>query len=125
MRGLLYSSLILILSACGFANYSSRYIAQDIDVKAFKLELAKHTEAQLLDVRTPEEWANGTIEGAILVNFFDQNFVSEIESLDPSKAVFVYCKAGGRSKKAMHKMLALGFREIYNLKGGYTAYRHE
>ena len=123
MRGLLYSSLIL--NACGSANYSSRYIAQDIDVKAFKLELAKHTEAQLLDVRTPEEWANGTIEGAILVNFFDQNFVSEIESLDPSKAVFVYCKAGGRSKKAMHKMLALGFREIYNLKGGYTAYRHE
>ena len=123
MRGLLYSSLIL--SACGSANYSSRYIAQDIDVKAFKLELAKHTEAQLLDVRTPEEWANGTIEGAILVNFFDQNFVSEIESLDPSKAVFVYCKAGGRSKKAMEKMATLGFKEIYNLKGGYTAYRHE
>lgn len=125
MRGLLYSSLIVILSACGSNNSSSINIAKDLDVKAFRLELAKHTDAQLLDVRTPEEWVNGIIEGAILVNLFDQNFVSKIDSLDPSKAVFVYCKAGGRSKKAMDKMVALGFKEIYNLKGGYTAYRHE
>ena len=125
MKGLLYTSLIVILSACGSANSSSSNIANDLDVKAFKLELAKHTEAQLLDVRTPEEWSNGIIEGAILVNLFDQNFVSNIEPLDPSKAVFVYCKAGGRSKKVMDKMVALGFKEIYNLKGGYTAYMHE
>ena len=125
MRGLLYSSLIAILSACVSANYSSINTAEDLDVKAFKLELVKHTDAQLLDVRTSEEWANGIIEGAILVNLFDQNFVSKIDSLDPSKAVFVYCKAGGRSKKAMEKMATLGFKEIYNLKGGYTAYMHE
>lgn len=60
-----------------------------------------------------------------MVNLFNQIFVSNIEALNLSKAVFFYCKVGGRSKKAMDKMLALGFREIYNLKGGYTAYRHE
>ena len=99
MRGLLYSSLIAILSACVSANYSSINKAEDLDVKAFKLELVKHTDAQLLDVRTSEEWANGIIEGAILVNLFDQNFVSKIDSLDPSKAVFFLFQSWSNKQK--------------------------
>jgi rhodanese-related sulfurtransferase len=77
---------------------------------------------QLIDVRTPEEFAAGHLEGAVNINFFDDNFEDQIKQLDRSKTVFVYCKSGGRSGKASNMMQALEFEKIYDMAGGYTAW---
>ncbi len=94
-------------------------IAENVNVEEF----AKHIEgAQLLDVRTPGEWNEGIIEGAIMANFYEADFEKALQKLDKDKPVAVYCKSGGRSGQAMEQMNKLGFKEVYNLKGGIGAW---
>ncbi|MFM7218416.1 MAG: rhodanese-like domain-containing protein [Bacteroidota bacterium] len=54
----------------------------------------------LLDVRTPEEVAAGSIPGASTIDFYDPEFEQRINLMDKSKSIYVYCHAGGRSAKA-------------------------
>lgn len=74
--------------------------------------------AQLLDVRTPEEYKGEHLNKAVNVNWNDDQFVANVSKYDKSKPVFVYCKIGGRSLQAAQKLSELGFTEIYNLDGG-------
>lgn len=76
----------------------------------------------LVDVRTPEEFAEGHIENAINLDVNNENFENLIEKLDTSKTYYVYCQAGMRSSKATSKFLRKGFKNIVNLKDGYKGY---
>ena len=96
-------------------------INKDVDVKIFS-ELVAQDDGQLLDVRTPEEWDSGVIKGANKMNFFDKDFNTQLEKLDKTKPVYVYCKSGGRSGKAAKQMEKMGFTTVYNLVGGITAW---
>ena len=89
-----------------------------IEPKSFSEKSKALPDSQILDVRTPEEFEAGHIDNAVNINWFDLNFISKVEKLDKTKAVFVYCKSGGRSQKAAEKLEELGFKTIYNLKGG-------
>ncbi|MFD1293296.1 rhodanese-like domain-containing protein [Lutibacter holmesii] len=72
----------------------------------------------IIDVRTPEEFANGHIEGAININLFDKNFESKLLKLDKSKPVFIYCRSGRRTATASKKASKLGFENVNDLQGG-------
>tara|TARA_B100000809_G_C15140146_1_gene532754 strand:+ start:487 stop:870 length:384 start_codon:yes stop_codon:yes gene_type:complete len=96
-------------------------ISKNVDVAEFS-KLVNSAEGQVLDVRTPEEWAVGTIENATKMNFFDADFAEQLNGLDKNKAVYVYCKSGGRSGKATKKMKEMGFTTVYNLNGGIGAW---
>ncbi|ELI6454111.1 Thioredoxin family protein [Flavobacterium psychrophilum] len=91
---------------------------QTIDVKAFAQKLQTTKNPQLLDVRTPQEYAVEHIGDATNVNWNSTSFVLEVEKYDKTKPVFVYCKVGGRSAQAADKLAQLGFTTIYNLDGG-------
>lgn len=93
----------------------------DITVAQFK-ELIVEQGGTILDVRTPEEWAEGTIANAQKINFYDDDFAAQTENLDKTKPVFVYCKLGGRSSNAAEVLKEKGFSKIYNLDGGITAW---
>lgn len=81
------------------------------------------TNIQLLDVRTPREFQEGFIKGAILINFYDTNFLTKAYStFDKNKPLYIYCAVGARSKKAGYNLVLEGFTEIYDLKGGYLEY---
>ena len=80
--------------------------------------------AILLDVRTPQETGLSFIEGASFINLYDEAFVSKINSMDKSKAVYVYCKGGSRSSKAANLLVENGFAEVYNLKGGIISWEN-
>lgn len=86
-------------------------------------ELMNNEDAQILDVRTPEEYGRGKIGDAVNMNFFDADFKEQVATLDKSKPVLIYCAAGGRSAKAVSIMKDMGFKEIHELKGGYGAWR--
>jgi len=94
-------------------------IAQDIDANKFK-EFVDAKSGQLIDVRTPGEVANGTIDGAVNIDFKSSDFGSQIETLDKNEPVYVFCHSGGRSAMAMAQMKNAGFKEVYNLLGGYS-----
>lgn len=83
------------------------------------------TNAVILDVRTPEEYAEGHIPGAVLLNFKAPNFAAELGKLDPAKNYLVHCAAGVRSAKACEQMHQLGFPHILNLGGGLQAWQAE
>ena len=99
----------------------SAEVNKDVNVDEFAKLIAKG-EGQVLDVRTPAEWENGTIDGAIKINFFDKDFQAQLEKLDKTKPIYVYCKSGGRSGKAAKQMQKMGFKTVYNLLGGITAW---
>ena len=98
-------------------------IVKDVHVIEFA-ELVNKGEGQLLDVRTPEEWSEGIIKGALKINFFEANFSEQLNNLDKTKPVYVYCKSGGRSGKASNQLRNKGFT-VYNLIGGISAWKAE
>lgn len=85
---------------------------------AFEQKIAEEG-VQLVDVRTPEEWKDGIIANALLIDYFNDNFKTKLKELDKSKPIAVYCKSGGRSGKTTKLLAELGFKDIYDLKGGY------
>ena len=85
----------------------------------------ENEDLQLVDVRTPEEVADGFIEGAINIDFRSANFESTIGAMDKSKPIAVYCGVGGRSGSASDLLLELGFKDIYDLSGGFTQWKED
>ena len=91
---------------------------QTVDVKTYGEKLKTTQNPQLLDVRTPEEFASEHIDNATNVNWNGADFESKAATYNKSKPIFVYCKVGGRSAQAANKLAEMGFKEIYNLEGG-------
>jgi len=96
-------------------------ISEDIDAAKFK-ELIESGKGFLLDVRTAEEFAEGNIQGAVNIDFNGEHFNQSIDSLDKESPVYVYCQGGGRSGKTKDLMLEKGFKEVYNLVGGFGSW---
>lgn len=94
---------------------------QNLDVNSFKEGFETDENAIIIDVRTPEEEAEGLIPNSININIMDQSFPAKILSLDKSKNYYVYCRAGGRSANACQFMEKNGLT-TFNLVGGIQAW---
>jgi thioredoxin len=75
-------------------------------------------QAAIIDVRSPEEFAGQHIDNAVNIDWNGTDFEGKIGKYNKSKPIFVYCMSGGRSKKAVEKLVELGFTKIYELQGG-------
>lgn len=104
----------MIFSCNGQTSKNIEVIAPE----AFAKKINETKNAQILDVRTPEEFASEHIDNAANVNWLGDDFVVKASKYDKSKPVFVYCKSGARSQKASEKLQELGFKTIYTLEGG-------
>ena len=81
---------------------------------------------QLIDVRTTREYNSGHITNAINVDVSNRKVSQQyIEKLDKEKPVYLYCRSGSRSQRASKLLVELGFKEIYNLKGGYLNWKNK
>lgn len=78
----------------------------------------------ILDVRTPDETQLGIIEGATLINIYDDDFETKIDLMEKSKPILVYCASGGRSSQAATILAKYGFMEVYNLEGGLYGWQN-
>jgi phage shock protein E len=76
----------------------------------------------VLDVRTPEEFAEGHIEGAVLVDFYAADFADQLAALDTDVPYLVYCRSGNRSGQALGVMEQLGFTSAADVDGGIVAW---
>lgn len=92
---------------------------QNVNVADFDKAISED-DVIVIDVRTPEETAEGTVDRALELNFYDKDFSERLLALDKSKSYYVYCKAGGRSAKTARLMVKNGFSKVFNLEGGYT-----
>ena len=82
---------------------------------------SKKNPPQVIDIRTPEEFAKGHLKGAKLVNFFGE-FEKELAKLDRNKAYLMHCRSGGRSTKSLAVWKKLGFTKVYHLDSGFLGW---
>jgi len=117
-------AISIVLWNCKDSNTNNTAVVELITVAEMDslLELEK---VQLVDVRTPAEYAAGHLEGAVNINFNDENFETLISTVDKSKPVAVYCGRGGRSGKCASFMKEAGFTKIYDLDGGITEWMYK
>lgn len=98
---------------------------KDLSVDEFEAMLGKDVSVQLVDVRTPEEFAEGHISGAVNIDWRGSGFSETAKNiLDTERSVLVYCRSGRRSAEASSTLDRLGFK-TYNLKGGILAWMQE
>lgn len=72
----------------------------------------------ILDVRTQDEYDEGHISNATMLDFYSDTFESDLDKLDKTKTYLVYCRTGSRSARATGMMIDLGFSDVYNMLGG-------
>ncbi len=109
-----------LLQACTTAQQAG---IQSLKVADFEKTINQYPDAQLLDVRTKQEYSQGYIQGAINYDFYENDFREKLTFLDKEKAVLVYCATGNRSMKTAILLKDLGFKTIVNLDGGFTAWQ--
>jgi rhodanese-related sulfurtransferase len=96
-------------------------LAAPVKIEEAEKQIAKG--AQILDVRTEEEWDEGHLKGATLVTVTEDGFLDKAKAvLDPKKDVVVYCRSGKRSAIATGQLRAAGFT-VHDVAGGFIAWK--
>lgn len=93
----------------------------DLDVVEFEQRILEEN-AFVLDVRTPDEVSDGIIEGATVLNILGDEFLERYGELPKDKTIYVYCRSGNRSRKAVAFLKNKGYDSIYHLQGGMKAW---
>lgn len=93
--------------------------------QAVMKERAGKADFVILDVRTPEEFAEGHIAGAVNLDVQAKDFEKKLRALDRKKTYLVYCRTGNRSRKATVAMEALGFRSIFHMNEGIVKWKQQ
>ncbi len=129
MKRVVFSALFAVMiAAIGSCQASAdREAAAPVLSKVeFQEKISTLPDVQLVDVRTPEEFGEGHLEGAINIDFLDDEvFSSGIRGLDKDRPVLLYCRSGRRSASAGKLLLKDGFKEVYDLEGGYLNWTEE
>ena len=94
---------------------------KNLNIEEFIEGFKNDENAIIIDVRTPEEEAEGIIPKSINMNIMEQSFPAKVMDLDKTKNYYVYCRSGGRSSSACQFMDKQGIT-AYNLAGGIQAW---
>lgn len=122
MKNTLNSFLIagsLALTACTSAQTTKPVV--ELEVQAFSTAMGRE-QVQLVDVRTPSEYAAGHLIGSVNIDWTAEDFAAAFSKLDNSKPVLLYCHSGGRSSEALAYLIEHGYK-AQHLLGGYAAWK--
>lgn len=117
-------TLGMALTSCNAQQNNNTQFPANADAAQFE-QLMNENPGQLVDVRTPEEYAQGHLAGSKLMNFYSEDFATQLETLDPEQPVYVYCRSGGRSGKAAEMLREKGFKAVVNLQGGVMGWESQ
>ena len=118
---LLPISACLFLFATACSDSGTKTVASG-SVATFDSLINVLSDEQVLDVRTPDEFAEGHLVGAKNIDWNGQDFAINVNALDKSKPVMVYCRSGRRSADAAKYLRENGFANVYELEGGIQAW---
>ncbi len=126
LRPLPFFSLFLfvgMVTSCD--GQPSQGLARDISPTELKGLVEDRNDLLLIDVRTAQEWKSGHIAGASLIDFLEDDFSAVAHALPKNRPIALYCAAGGRSEDAMNNLAKAGFKELYNLRGGFYGWEDD
>lgn len=130
MKFLYFSLILLGLTSAGCAQ--NQPPKQPAATQATPVSLVSPSEFQqlltskpgvLLDVRTPGEYKKGHLKSARLLDIFSDDFEAQINALDRNATYYVYCASGGRSAEACELMQKKGFKQCYDMDGGFSNWK--
>lgn len=114
--------IIMAMSATQISSCNSNDNITSVSASEFDKEI-KANSVQLLDVRTPQEYAEGHIDGASNINIQSDDFQQRAEKeLSKDSTILVYCRSGRRSMEAAEMLTKLGYK-VVNLKGGIIEWK--
>jgi rhodanese-related sulfurtransferase len=110
-------ALLLVVAACSSGSDTATI---DLVSPAEAAQVVEDDPAGLvvLDIRTPEEFNDVRLAGAINVDYYDADFADQLDALDKNDPYVMYCRSGNRSSDAIKTMKELGFVEVYEIDGG-------
>lgn len=135
--------LFLVMSACKGSGSDTRSAEENVtgesspsgsqaEVKVPQLSVSQFekmrhagVELNVIDVRTPKEISDGKIPDAMEIDYEGSGFEEKVSALDKNRTYILYCAGGGRSNEAAKHMLQSGFKNVYNLDGGYDRWEKE
>jgi phage shock protein E len=121
-------ALGLILASCGTATQTADFAATETGVitvsadDAYAITSAPPADLVVLDVRTPEEFSEGHLDGAVNIDFYEADFGTNLANLDKDVPYVLYCRSGNRSGTTAQEMRSLGFTEVYEVDGGILSW---
>jgi phage shock protein E len=114
LRPLAVLIVLLVVAGCAGAEGSTAPAAPDV------ASLAEAAEGRtLIDVRTPDEVAEGALAGALTMDLQSGAFAAQVVDLERDEPYFVYCRTGRRSAEAVAMMRDLGFTDVVD-GGGFA-----
>jgi rhodanese-related sulfurtransferase len=119
MKRLLLSSLLALVVACGGTTTAAvELVAPSVAAAT----IADTPGVVVIDVRTPEEFAEGHIANAVNIDVGAPDFRERLEGLDRDAPYVMYCRSGSRSAEAADIMEDLGFTDTQEVDGGIVAW---
>jgi rhodanese-related sulfurtransferase len=104
-------------------NYVDPAEFSSLTQEAFVAHTKAHPDAIIIDVRTPDEVSQGTVvEHPLNIDYYAPSFRDELSKLDRNKPYLIYCRTGHRTGNTKKIMQELGFKRVYDLKGGISAW---
>ena len=132
MKYILSFAMMIALLSCnaqqkentsGTEQSVQQSLYSDVSNEEAKVLINGRPDLQIIDVRTDGEVAQGIIDGAVQIDISKPSFERELAELDKNAPVLVYCRSGGRSKTAQNRMKDMGFKEVHNLRNGYSQWK--
>ena len=111
---LIAALVAVVLAGCSSDGATLETVAPD-DAATI---IAENPDAIILDIRTPEEFGDGIIDGAVNIDFYEPDFASNLDALDKDASYVVYCRSDNRSGQAMDTFADLGFQQVTEIDGG-------
>ncbi|MBN7812225.1 rhodanese-like domain-containing protein [Algoriphagus sp. H41] len=119
---LLFLFALSLIGTATFAQSAKKDSVNVLSVEQFEKKSSKKNTL-IIDVRTPEEVSDGHLAQSINVNFLGEDFAQQIEVLNKKTTYLIYCRTGVKSRKAADLMQKTGFKHVYMLEGGITAWK--
>ncbi len=128
MRAMSAALALVLVIATAMASACAGSRVSDVSVGQAQELIQKQSgksDFVILDVRTPAEFREGHIEGAVLLDISAPDFEKRLSALDRGKTYLVYCRTGNRSLRAVQAMERLGFRSIYHMNQGIVGWQQK
>jgi rhodanese-related sulfurtransferase len=113
------TAIVFLFTIAGFSQNKNESVLQ---IDSFYAKVKDQKNPQLIDARSPEEFAINHINGAVNFNLESKNFTESVARLDKSKPVFIYSIAAYRSSLLANELSKSGFSEVHVLQGGIAAW---
>ena len=120
---ILLLAVIVVVAWAMRGHNTSNDLYSTVDVDEFEKLIADTSQVVLLDVRTPSEYREGHLRGALQIDVKTDSFMMAArDQLPKDKTIAVYCRSGRRSANAASRLSEEGYR-VVNLGGGIIAWK--